>query len=329
MYPGDCRSCRPMAITGRIPCRNGFTLLETLVTIGIIGLLVGLILPAIQAAREASRRLQCIANLKQIGIAIHAYQGVHGMFPPGQMLTGPYHTTNRTSGFVFILPHLEQMKLYSSFNMDFVHVDSEDSPVLENGTARNTRLSVYLCPSDGEPNHGSSYRFNRGRYGVGWRGRYDGPFSIGVLPTPAAIRDGLSRTAFASERIAGSFEAGMEDRARDIKEVPGTVEATTSDELFIPYCLATPAVAWTTTAGRYWAYNGFHQTDYSHNGRPNDRRPACDGIAIPGGFIGLHPPRSRHPDVVNVLFGDGHVEIAGDAIDQRVWASLGTHDGGD
>src|SRR5439155_25186542 len=85
--------------------RRGFTLIELLVVIAIIGVLVALLLPAVQAAREAARRSQCVNNLKQIGLAFHNYHSVNDCFPPGEMCL-PNISTNRTFWTCFILPYL-------------------------------------------------------------------------------------------------------------------------------------------------------------------------------------------------------------------------------
>ena len=92
--------------------RGGFTLIEILVVIVILGLLAGIVLPAVQRAREAARRVQCSANLKQIGIGLQVSHDVHHMFTPSQLLTGRSHSANYYSGFVSLLPYLEQSTLY-------------------------------------------------------------------------------------------------------------------------------------------------------------------------------------------------------------------------
>jgi prepilin-type N-terminal cleavage/methylation domain-containing protein/prepilin-type processing-associated H-X9-DG protein len=313
----------------RLQDDRGFTLIEVLVVVGIIGLLAALLIPAVQAVREAARRAQCQSNLRQIGLALQNYASEHGMFTPVE-LTNRWGVANVSeySGLLFILPALEQNALFNSVNTSFAGIDTASFPVIENRTARNTRIGVFLCPSDAEMNHSNSYRFNCGRFGVKPLGS-DGPFSIGVLPRPAAITDGLSRTAFVSERIGGTFGTGASHLVRDIKYPGRLTVLVVSDAQFIPLCLSAEPELWQVESGRYWLYIGYANTFYNHNGSPNDRRPSCGTGALGDFNVGLHPPRSYHGGGVEVLFGDGHVEWVPDGIDPRIWIALGTHASGD
>ncbi len=309
---------------------RGFTLVELLVALSIIGVLLGLLIPAVQVAREAARRAECISNLRQIGIAMNAYHSVHNMFPTLLPDRSGHYGANHLSELVFLLPHLEQTVLYNSVNMSFATIDSPETPLVENGTARRARVSAFLCPSDGEPQHRNSYRFNRGRFRARPGVSFDGPFYFPVLPSATSITDGLSRTAFVSERVGGSFEVGSWSPRRDLRypDAPGYM--IMSDETFIPFCLSHEPAVWNVVAGRYWFYGGFVNCNYNHNGSPNDKRPSCfDGG--PGNWSagGLSPPRSYHPNGVNVLLGDGHVEWIGDSIQTEAWQAMGTHNAGD
>ena len=132
--------------------RRGLTLIELLVVISIIGVLLALMIPAVQAAREAARRTRCANNLKQIGLALLTYESAVGCLPPGRLLTNDprYAGTNppctsllvAKSWLFRILPHLEQPALYNSINQGLTIFG------LENSTSRSGSVGTFACPSD-------------------------------------------------------------------------------------------------------------------------------------------------------------------------------------
>ena len=127
--------------------RRGFTLIELLAVIAIIGVLIALLLPSVQSAREAARRVQCVNNLKQMGLALHGYHDALGAFPMGYAARGRFvdGATDTTPGWgwgAMILPQLEQGPLFNAVN--FGH--AVDAP--PNGTVARTSMAAYLCPSD-------------------------------------------------------------------------------------------------------------------------------------------------------------------------------------
>lgn len=204
--------------------RNAFTLVELLVVIAIIGVLVGLLLPAVQAAREVARRMQCSNNLKQIGLALHSYHDAHRTLPPGWMQVS---TPDVDGGFgerwawkVFILPHLEQPAVYDSLNVN----DGRQPIPLADDPRAQTVISLYLCPSDPGGHYNQSYPDPNGNFypksnypGVHGRGEEvniavnggNGVFSKASRIRFADITDGLSQTFAVGERDARSRGQGI------------------------------------------------------------------------------------------------------------------------
>lgn len=133
-------------MASQIRRRNAFTLVELLVVIAIIGILVALLLPAVQAAREAARRVSCKNNLKQIGLALHGYHDAELAFPPGTEFAttaSPEWNTNFGPNWVIrVLPYMEQQNLFNSFNFGaFISDGSNSGP-------RSTPIKNLICPSD-------------------------------------------------------------------------------------------------------------------------------------------------------------------------------------
>ena len=124
---------------------HGFTLIELLVVIAVIALLVALLLPAVQSARESARRVQCVNNLKQLGLALHSYEGGHNAFPPGYVSSYLSDGSDTGPGWgwaAMLLPQMEQRPLFGSINFS---VGIENAV---NQSCRLTKIGAYLCPSD-------------------------------------------------------------------------------------------------------------------------------------------------------------------------------------
>jgi prepilin-type N-terminal cleavage/methylation domain-containing protein len=196
--------------SSRIP-RGGFTLIELLVVIAIIGVLVGLTLPAVQSAREASRRTQCQNNLKQIGLALNNYVTLGEAYPIGY-IAWPNPPGGAAPGWGWsaaILPQLEQRPVYSASNIN-LPID-----VADNATVRVLAQAIYVCPSDrntgafsvaSQLTGGSvdaqttSYAANGGTSATS---QPNGMFTMNKSVRPKQVKDGLSNTFAAGER--GSF----------------------------------------------------------------------------------------------------------------------------
>ena len=181
----------------QVPCRTtGFTLVELLVVIAIIGVLVALLLPAIQAAREAARRLQCQNNLHQMGLAMQNHHSAKGSFPPAFLKPGNWGWS------VWLLPFIEERTLYATLN-------PTGSVIAVNPTT-TTSLKAFLCPSDPSPVVHIFYSgYARSDYAVSEQVS-DGGSSIKI----AQIKDGTSKTLMIGERDmqnqAGAIWAGRD-----------------------------------------------------------------------------------------------------------------------
>lgn len=328
--------------------RAGFTLIETLVVVAIIGILAGLTLMAVQSARESARRVRCAANLRQIGLAMLHYQAATGVFPTAmaeaddrtQDGPGPWPRLFYYSPFVRILPALEQRPLFDSINLQLPQ--AAISP--ENATAAAATIDVFLCPSDGAAAPGGTGPMNyractgAGYYPFGAPGRPGeaGLFEAERWVRPAEVRDGLSTTAMVSEKLLGGGDPGGWDRRRDfwyagIQNDPTNPLPTAA---VVAACGAgPPRPAFFSKAGATWFIDGFENTYYNHAMPPNASTPDCstfDAFDGPGkgAGSGAFAARSFHGGV-NFVAADGSVHRAGDGIDPTVWRALSTRAGGD
>ncbi len=313
--------------------RPGFTLIELLVVIAIIGVLIALLLPAVQAAREAARRAQCTNNLKQLGIALHNYHDVNKVFA---MSRGP-------GGFSVhsrILPYLEQKPLFDAINFS-LSWNPTSAGYDPNATIRATTLSSFLCPSDPVTQvpvgyAGNNYRACEGSmFLFGYNPSGSNPVNAGMAPPNGLFwsnetkgihdaTDGTSNTALFSEHIKGDFNQGLAtDRSDTFR--PGTYPNTQDEAIQLCQSFDWRNIAFqgVSDVGAPWIY-GYHSTTlYYHVSTPNTR--SC-----------MFPPQristtanSQHPGGVNVLTGDGSVKFIKDTIARPVWRAMGSRNLGE
>ena len=305
------------------PRSAGVTLVELLVVFSVIGLLTALLIPAVQGAREASRRVRCASNLRQLGIALASYQGAFGSFPGGGNGRG-------FSLHGMLLPYFEQVPLYNGIN--FAVSSREEGPDSPNFTAISTRLDVLACPSQpaipllniGTTNYAGSLGVNR-------RNSVDnGGFSLWSPhpTTPADFRDGLGTTVMISEWILSPINPQVADRRGLVFDITQEYAGPSNLDRFADACgglNSNTARMGTDQQGHNWLKGGYIYTLYNHV--LNINQPSCmvEGAVQQGGFSA----GSRHPAGANSLFGDGHVLFGVNSRSREIWRAIGTRDGGE
>lgn len=312
--------------------RRAFTLIELLVVIAIIGVLIALLLPAVQSARQAAWRVQCINNLKQIGIGLHNYHDVHSAFPPGFLSEDDEHHVHHSSltrfqdahnhvghpGWAWascFLPQIEQGPLFNAINFS-VPVDYPD-----NDTANLARVSTFLCPADSAPPQVPVRDETNSRtMDLVATGNYVGVYGTGEIGDEPDHGNGLF---FQNSRVA----------LRDIRDGTSQTIAVGERSSNLSY------VTWTARTPGGWLF----KTSSFEGGDDRfiaDPEPAYTMVLGPVGIE--DPPRtpnnplahpedywSRHPGGVNFLFADGSVRFVKDSITQQVFLSLATRRGGE
>ena len=311
---------------------RGFTLIELLAVIAVITILVALLLPAVQSAREGARRLQCENNLKQLGTALANYEAALRAYPFGVGGGGPPgNEVNRWSPHSQLLLHLEQAALYHAINFT-------GSPWLNPGaylgaanqSALSTRIAGFLCPSDtdriSDPFNTAhnNYRgcagtlpYNLKNDSPDHSGRNNGTFWFQSAVRPAMITDGLSNTAVFSERCLGDVTS--RDPRSDYFITDESLDACLAVAQVTAPILSDPY----TGSGARWADGNIVFTRYHQSFPPS--KPSC----LLGGTWDFDSQvvvtaNSRHPGGVNLLTADGSVRFVKESVDARIWRALGT-----
>jgi len=329
--------------------RAGFTMVELLVVVAIIGTLVGLLLPAVQQAREAGRRAHCLNNLKQIGLALHAYQAANGVFPPSFCIRpGTTLSTNNGSWSIHgrLLPYLEQGAAYRRIRLDV----SWDAQL---GTGVPTmRTPTYLCPSEvndrvrvdasGNPyTYPLNYGFNFGTwlvYHPATNQGGDGAFFVNSQLSPASFADGLSQTLGAAEvRAFTAYFRNTADPGPTAPSSPAQIAALATGAQFKLGPTTNDNTGHTEWGDGRVHHSGF-TTVFAPNARVNylhtdgrtydvDYNSQQEGRSATQPTYAAVTARSYHPGIVNALFMDGSSRPISNSIELGAWRALGTRQG--
>ncbi len=294
--------------------RAALTVIELLAVLAVAGILMSLLLPAIQKSREAARRTQCSNHLRQLGLAAIHYEGVHRVLPPGQLYP------QGAMWSAFLLPYLEQTRVFEALRLDGPFEQTWDS----NAPIARLGLPVFRCPSQsifvdnaaltGLPRRAPS-TYNACASGViaaesgarpypGDPSETDGIFGTNVWTRVADIHDGLSSTVLLGECIFAP-------------EMKGD-DLTGQTEIVDHWCVLSPEMSPSPDDHSGDVSEGFSSTAIRINVHD------VPGELIDHKELGLG---SRHPSGTLVVFADGHTQFIAETIAAAVWSGLGTKSG--
>lgn len=341
--------------------RRAVTLVELLIVMAVIGLLVSIVLPSVQSAREAARRVQCMNHLRQIGLALHNYAGVQQHLPPASVSRSyppePRHPHSffRWSALAHLLPYLEDNTTYEALDMSMpLYMPGNGYPVSEtNIPAISQLIETFLCPSD----HGrlvvpdmapTNYVVCSGS-GIngGTPFETDGAFFVNSHTRFAKIKDGTSNTVAASESLLGlGAERNASGKFEDVSvqrhykfSLRFGADASLTDSI----CAGTQTFNSTDSNGNEprgyaWCSGDYRCATYNHHEGPNSLSYDCissvtlDPTPPPDRLYaayGWRAARSLHPGGVNVLFLDNSIRFVADDVDLQVWRAYSTRNASD
>lgn len=322
--------------------RSGFTLIELLVVIAVIAVLIALLLPAVQQAREAARRIQCKNNLKQMGLALHNYLEVYMTFPPSFC----FSTAGSWSVHGRILPYMEQASAYSQVRLDLDWAN----PINEATNVAQLKVPSYVCPSDPNgdrmhyagPDEGNIRPQNYGVNFGTWKvydpvtnSGGDGVFYPNSQTRSGDISDGMSNTLMLAEvKTYQPYFRNTADPGPTPPSVVSFVNGFSGEPKYGP--------SLDDNAGHTeWCDGPVHQSGFTTTFPPNTKLPYVDGgitydIDFNSRYEGTSTTqttyasitsRSFHTGSVNVALTDGSTRTVSQNIDGKIWRALGTRAG--
>jgi prepilin-type N-terminal cleavage/methylation domain-containing protein len=319
--------------------RKGFTLVELLVVIAIIGILIALLLPAIQAAREAARRTQCSNNLRQVALATHNYLSGVKSLPPA--LDWSRSTTSNWSVLARLLPYMEDTSLHSLIDFRYNYSDLKNAP--QHAEVSQMKLPMYNCPSElqaearlgaSQTHFPTSYGINSGTwfiYDPTTAKTSDGAFVINAKISDKAFSDGMSKTlAFSEVKAYQAKLANSGNPAVLGSPIPAT-----------PAEVAAYGGKFGATGHTEWVDGKVHETCFTATLAPNTSVPythesvtydidfISNGESPASGALPTYAAvtsRSYHPGVVQSAMMDGSVRSIAN-VDNSIWRAMSTRSG--
>ncbi len=307
---------------------RGFTLIELLVVISVIAVLMALLLPAVQNAREAARRSQCKNNFKQLGIALHNYEASHRCMPMGRV-----GFPKVFSAHAQLLPYIDSANLRRIIDFDTAPTFCNPcATLLPNDIAARTRVPMFLCPSDLGRVPGSvfaalNYPACVGS-GVGTSASIktgDGVMFSGSSTRLGDVKDGLSMTLAFSESTLGpgnkpSSPAGgpATTPSDEMLELPGATITTDAA------CVPSATAVWSGLRGDKWMNGHFGDTLFTNYYAPNSKQFDCGNASH---NFAQTAARSQHVVGVHACLCDGSVRLISNNINLKTWQGLGSRAG--
>ncbi|MFN5757641.1 MAG: DUF1559 domain-containing protein [Planctomycetia bacterium] len=325
--------------------RCGVTLVELLVVVAIIGTLAGILLPAVQQARETGRRASCANNFHQLGLAMLNHESARRVFPIGSE-SRPWpaqplhpHQFYRWSALAHLTPYFENEDILRGLDLSVPLYGTGFQVMPQNQAIVSMVVPMFLCPSDrgvsvadgfGPTNYAACAGSGAGG---GTPFQTDGMCFINSKTRSAHVTDGLSKTSLMSESILGDGPEAFSDRAF-VNNVT-TYAFIFSTPLTENRCSRATSWNYTNRRGFSWA-NGEYRTGlYNHARTPNSSLIDCIGVDMASDVriqyagYGWRAARSRHPGGVNVLMADGSGQFVEDGVDAAVWRAVSTRAGGE